>query len=140
LSLIFLKETDYIKAKEKLAMESFKLSELISKGYGDYIPGLITLKDYFPAQNNFSNNFSNKKVDILNDNDYTKLLITYNAHNYVGYTYKKILTNNSTKILPENTTRGMYVIDFNSTIQTEYKSSHLSNPSYQNYQRLVYVK
>ena len=140
----FMKELKYLEAKEKLSMESFKLMEILTKGFkvdSDYISGVISL-DYNQTTS-FTEYISNlgKNIEFQNDNNHTKI---YDKNLSKSYTYKKVLTNKGANLLKvkdkDGNYNGIYGIEFNSTIIPEYVNMPMGNPAYINYQKLVYTK
>ena len=137
--LNFFKELKHLEAKENLAMESFKLSEIITRGlkYNSYeIPGLVNAS-YVLGNNKFVRN-----GDISSPK--WQLSLNGNFQKFDNYINKRINTNtnaniNKVKDLNANT-KGLISLKLNLEMPIKSYDNIISNPKYDNYTRLVYTR
>lgn len=141
----FLKELKYIEAKEKLAMESFRLMEVATKGASDlsgYIPGIVGLRsyggtmDYIPHLDDphpvtfsiISNNFNMyQNPPGVGDNNFRYMLLDIdNASLNIAFD-------------KDNNENGIYSFEFNSSVTPKHNLL-IENPRYPRYTRLVYTR
>jgi len=144
--LNFSKEINHLKSQEKLAMESFKFMELLTKGFmvsdTEYISGLISLAIYKNPKTYEAHLKPGKTISYRYDNNFTKI---YDETSGKGYTSKKVMTSDTIKLSQvrdkdANYADGLYLIKFDSAINPEYHNLTISNPTYFEYERLVYTK
>lgn len=151
----FASELEYIKAKEKLAMESFKFTNIVAYGFkfeNKNVPGLISYdykvshsthyKDYSFLSHSFEKfelNISSLNYPVIEVQNHT---ISSGIHSYEDpedYEYKKIKLDNK-NIYSLAHLFGLFSISNNFSIEPEYKNLSMVNPKYTKYQRLVYIK
>lgn len=141
----FVKELKHLEAKEKLAMESFKVTELVMRGFrvnNDYISGVISLDSYNNETKYKAHLAPAKQIEFKDESGYLNI---EDKNSDKEYAYKKVLTNDSVKLKEVKDTNGVtissvYAVEFNSEIIPEYINLQTANPKYTKYTRLVYTK
>jgi len=130
----FLTESRYINAKEELAIEAFRLGEILSLGFmqddSTYVSGVISLKTFDDTKDTEYIDNRDKKVDINNSNGFTKI------NEYVD---NHLLTRGSFHLKAVGTD-GLYSFEMNTTIKSVQQVAPLNEANYLPYQRLVYTK
>jgi prepilin-type N-terminal cleavage/methylation domain-containing protein len=142
----FSKELKYLEAKERLAMESFKLSELLTKGLKNetyIISGVISLDDLKGGGKKFDDH-DNHEIEFKEKKIYNIKYPEIKRKNEGSYIYQKVILDEKPKIerLKDkyNNNTDIYSITFDSTTQPDYKNLKMENPLYKNYQRLIYTR
>jgi len=135
----FLQELKYLEAKENLAMESFKLSEIIAKGikYEDTeIPGLIH------ASKIYENKKYRRKDDFITVR--WKLSMDNHYQEFESYKYKRVSINTNTQLNNVKDKNGdrhdLMSLKLDLEMPIKVYGSTISNPRYDNYVRLVYTR
>lgn len=122
----FVSEVRFLQAGEELAINSYRLGFITSRGFHDGVSnrgGVITLQTN-TKQNNFDGNISD-------NGDYVKL---YN------YTFKKVKTSGNFKIdYGVAGTIGLHSIEFNATVENLEQNSEIGDATL-SYQKLVYAR
>jgi type II secretory pathway pseudopilin PulG len=145
----FFKELKYLEAKQRLAMESYKATELIARGFRNGTNttfGLIALKEYVNAIEikTYNNTAATKKLKIRTTIDFFKGMWLLKIDNY-KYPNNEFFGTNILQVDDMNNNDGnkqawIYEIKHNrSENLQDYKDSELGNPSYR-YARLIYTK
>ncbi|MEA2018211.1 MAG: prepilin-type N-terminal cleavage/methylation domain-containing protein [Campylobacterota bacterium] len=129
----FLVESRYIVAKEKLAIEAFRLSEILTRGFmqdsSTYVSGVISLKSLTDVSSYVAND-SDKVVDINDSAGFTKIN---------GYTHEHLYTDDSFHLKAIGS-EGLYSFEMNTTTKNMQQNSPIGDAQYLPYQRLVYTK
>ena len=134
----FMKELKYLIAQEKLAMNSYKLMEIASKGLkyeNKYIPGMITTKKIYGG-NKFRSYRTNTKWQFDRSSSYLK----FEDYVYRGVNLNTNLALSTIKDQNNDNNKKLYQMKFDSEIEPEFTFTTASNPRYNEYVRLVYSK
>ena len=133
----FLKELKLLEAKEKLAMQSFKLMEIVTKGLSQnsyFVPGMISA-DTLDSSIKFVTYTGNSR----------QYYITNSHLSVDSYTYKNIIVKNNLELVEledknSNTNTNIFSIKYTSAIKSEYLNIDQNETTYKDYTRLVYTK
>jgi prepilin-type N-terminal cleavage/methylation domain-containing protein len=131
----FLAESRYIDAKEKLAVEAFRLSEIVTYGFmqdsSTYVGGIVSLKSYDSADDTKYIDNNDKTVDInATANGFMQINNYIDKHLYVNDSFHLKNVGND----------DLYSFEMNTTTKNTQQNSPIGDAKYLPYQRLVYVK
>jgi len=128
----FLREQRLLEAKERLAVEAYRLGEIIARGFKEddstYVGGVAMLKNLVD-DSSFKIYDDEKVVDINDSDGFTKIN---------GYVYKGVYTNDSFHL--KAVKNSLYYFEMNVTAKNVELDSPLGDANYLPYAKLVYTK
>ena len=129
-------ELRYLEAKDSLAYNAFRASQIIKNGVYSgniYIGGIVTLNTLIDSNNFEMHDENTTTINTLNKH----LIISSSNTNIPSYRLNDIEIENCSL---SSEGHGLYMIKFDASKNSIMRYSELNQTSYKSYRRLVYVK